>query len=89
MFKLDAEIIRGYINDPNIGYEKVEKVLDAAHAIRYSIGRSIGVKELSDEEIRLRRIKDYKDKISNRRVGKKYFKDSKERNRIFYATNRN
>ena len=66
MFKLDAEIIRGYINDPNIGYEKVEKVLDAAHAIRYSIGRSIGVKELSDEEIRLRRIKDYKDKISNR-----------------------
>ncbi|MBS6007679.1 MAG: SpoVR family protein, partial [Clostridium baratii] len=66
MFKLDAEIIRGYINDPNIGYEKVEKVLDAAHAIRYSIGRSIGVKEISDEEIRLRRIKDYKDKISNR-----------------------
>lgn len=66
MFKLDSEIIRGYINNPNIGYEKVEKILDAAHAIRYSIGRSIGVKELNDEEIRERRIEDYKNKIVNR-----------------------
>lgn len=66
MFKLDSEIIRGYINSPTIGYEKVEKILDAAHAIRYSIGRSIGVKELNDEEIRERRIEDYKNKIVNR-----------------------
>ena len=66
MFKLDSEIIRGYINNPTIGYEKVEKILDAAHAIRYSIGRSIGVKELNDEEIRERRIEDYKNKIVNR-----------------------
>ena len=66
MFKLDSEIIRSYINNPSIGYDKVEKVLDAAHAIRYSIGRSIGVRELKDEEIRLRRINDYKEKIANR-----------------------
>lgn len=66
MFKLDADIIRGYINNPNIGYDKVEKILDAAHAVKYSIKRSIGVKELSDSEIRDRRIKDYKDKIVNR-----------------------
>lgn len=66
MFKLDSEIIRGYINNPTIGYSKVEKILDAAHAIRYSIGRSIGVKELDDEEIREKRIQDYKNKISNR-----------------------
>lgn len=66
MFKLDSEIIRGYINSPIIGYEKVEKILDAAHAVRYSIGRSIGVKELNDEEIRERRIEDYKNKIVNR-----------------------
>lgn len=66
MFKLDSEIIRGYINNPTIGYEKVEKILDAAHAVRYSIGRSIGVKELNDEEIRDRRIEDYKNKIVNR-----------------------
>ncbi len=66
MFKLDSEIIRGYINNPSIGYDKVEKILDAAHAIRYSIGRSIGVKELNDSEIKLRRINAYKEKIANR-----------------------
>lgn len=66
MFKLDAEIIRSYINNPNIGYEKVEKILDAAHSIRYSIGRTIGVKEISDKEIRSRRIEDYKKEIENR-----------------------
>ncbi|WP_436512992.1 SpoVR family protein [Clostridium thermobutyricum] len=66
MFKLDAEIIRSYINNPDIGYEKVEKILDAAHSIRYSIGRTIGVKEISDKEIRSRRIEDYKKEIENR-----------------------
>ncbi|MGL5477677.1 MAG: SpoVR family protein [Clostridium sp.] len=66
MFKLDSEIIRGYINDPSIGYEKVEKVLDAAHSVKYSIKRAIGVKEISDLEIRERRIKDYKSSIETR-----------------------
>ena len=66
MFKLDSEIIRVYINNPSIGYDKVEKILDAAHAIRYSIGRSIGVNELNDSEIKLRRINAYKEKIANR-----------------------
>ena len=32
MFKLDADIIRDYINDPNIGYAKVEKILSAEKA---------------------------------------------------------
>ena len=53
MFKLDADIIRSYINDPSIGYSRVEKILDAAHALRYQIPRVVGVKELSDEEIEL------------------------------------
>ncbi|WP_194189751.1 SpoVR family protein [Clostridium chrysemydis] len=66
MFKLDSEIIRGYINDPSIGYEKVEKVLDAAHSVKYSIKRAIGVKEISDLEIKERRINDYKSSIENR-----------------------
>ncbi|MGL5647525.1 MAG: SpoVR family protein [Clostridium sp.] len=68
MFKLDAEIIRGYINNPSIGYEKVEKILDAAHSIKYSIGRSIGVEEISDTEIRERRISDYKKEIRERGI---------------------
>ena len=66
MFKLDADIIRGYINDPSIGYAKVEKILDAAHALRYQIPRVVGVKELSDEEIKSNLIDEYNRKIENR-----------------------
>lgn len=68
MFKLDAEIIRDYINDPSIGYERVEKVLDAAHAIRYQIPRVVGIKELSNEEIKERIISDYNSKKENKGI---------------------
>lgn len=34
MFKNHATRIRSYIQDPSIGYIKVEKILDAAHAIK-------------------------------------------------------
>ena len=68
MFKLDAEIIRGYINDPSIGYEKVEKILDAAHAIRYQIPRTVGMKELSDEELKESIISDYISKKENKGI---------------------
>lgn len=66
MFNLDSKIIREYIDDPSIGYEKVERILDAAHAIRYQVGRTIGVKELSDDEIKESIIKDYESKKENR-----------------------
>lgn len=68
MFKLDAEIIRGYINDPSIGYEKVEKILDAAHAIKFQIPRVVGIKELSSEEIKENLIEDYYLKKENRGI---------------------
>lgn len=68
MFKLDAEIIRGYINDPSIGYEKVEKIIDAAHAIRYQIPRVVGIKELSSEEIKESILSDYYSKKENRGI---------------------
>ncbi|SQB90354.1 stage V sporulation protein R [Clostridium paraputrificum] len=68
VFKLDGEIIREYINAPGIGYEKVERILDAAHAIRYNIGRVIGRKEITDEEIRKNRIDDYKKAIENKSI---------------------
>lgn len=35
MFKNHTDRIRGYINDSNIGYEMVERVIDATHAIKY------------------------------------------------------
>lgn len=68
MFKVDADIIREYINTPGIGYEKVERILDAAHAIRYNISRVVGRKEKTDEEIRIDLINSYQNAISNRSI---------------------
>lgn len=39
MFKAHADRIREYIHDPFIGPEKVERILDAAHALRYQTSR--------------------------------------------------
>jgi stage V sporulation protein R len=52
MFKNHASRIREYIQDPGIGYAKVEKILNAAHAIKYQISRTIGEKRLTEEEKR-------------------------------------
>jgi stage V sporulation protein R len=38
MFKNHATRIRSYIQDPSIGYEEVERIIDAAHAIKYHCG---------------------------------------------------
>lgn len=48
MFKNHANRIRSYIQDPSIGYEKVERVLDAAHSIRYQC--SLSEKKKEDEK---------------------------------------
>lgn len=40
-FKNHSVRIRDYILDPSIGYEEVEKILDAAHAIKFHCGSSI------------------------------------------------
>ncbi len=68
MFKLDGDIIRGYINTPGIGYEKVERILDAVHAIRYNIGRVIGRKEKTQDEIKKSLIDEYERKLDNRSI---------------------
>lgn len=68
MFNLDSKMIRSYIDDPSIGYEKVERILDAAHAIRYHVGRAIGVKELTDEEIKKNMLEEYESKKGNRTI---------------------
>lgn len=38
MFKNHASRVRSYIQDPSIGYAQVEKILDAAHAIKLQWG---------------------------------------------------
>lgn len=72
MFNLDAKIIREYIDDPSIGYGQVERILDAAHAIRYQVGRTIGIKELSTNEIKENVIDDYEKKKINRDILDEY-----------------
>ena len=59
MFKNHAQRIRTYIQDPSIGYEKVERILDAAHSLRFQTYRTIGEKHISDEEVRNKIIQKY------------------------------
>lgn len=54
MFKNHAARIREYISDPSIGYAKVERVVNAAHALRYQCVRTIGARKLGADELRSR-----------------------------------
>ncbi len=53
-FKVRGDRIRSYIEDPSIGLERVESVLDAAHAISLQCRRNLAVRKLSQEEERTR-----------------------------------
>lgn len=50
MFKNHATRVREYISDPGIGYKKVEKILNAAHAMKLHVSRIANEKRISDEE---------------------------------------
>ncbi|WP_408956278.1 SpoVR family protein [Natroniella sp. ANB-PHB2] len=50
MFKNHAKRIREYIFNPGIGYQKVERVLDTAHALKFQTSKVINEKKLSREE---------------------------------------
>jgi stage V sporulation protein R len=51
-FKAHAERVRSYMEDPSIGADKVENILDAAHALSLQRRRNLAVKKLSPEEER-------------------------------------
>ncbi|MEQ8154336.1 MAG: SpoVR family protein [Clostridiaceae bacterium] len=68
MFKLDGETIRRFINNPAIGYEKTERVLDAAHAIRFQIPRVPGEKKISDRELKSRLMRDFNEKVRDKGI---------------------
>jgi len=55
MFKHHANRIRNYIEDPSIGVEKVERILDAAHALSLQRSRNMAITKLSRGEIQKRR----------------------------------
>lgn len=48
--KVHAKRVRGYIEQPSIGLEKVEAILDAAHALAIQCRRNLAIKKLTSEE---------------------------------------
>jgi stage V sporulation protein R len=51
-FKLRADRVRAYFEDPGIGRDKVERVLDAAHALSLQCRRNPAIRKLSEDEQR-------------------------------------
>mgnify|MGYP005836232881 FL=1 len=49
-FKAHADRVRSYTEDPSIGAGKVERILDAAHALQFQCRRARGVKKRSEED---------------------------------------
>ena len=55
-FKTRATRIRRYCEDPTIGLERVEPILDAAHALSLQCRRNLAVRKPSEEEARQTRF---------------------------------
>ncbi len=51
MFKNHGKRIRSYIQDPSIGYGKVEEILDAAHGIKLQCGFFDDCENLADQNL--------------------------------------
>jgi len=57
-FKSAAKYIKTLIEDPSIGIDEVEEILDAAHSIKYQVPRYPGIKYKSHQELlQLERIR--------------------------------
>lgn len=84
MFKSHARRISDYIKDPSIGYARVERVLNAAHALRFQIHRIVGEKHLTSEQQKHRLLDQYDNKDSSRHplLDKKTEKPLPDLNRI-------
>ena len=54
--KARADRTRDYCEDPSIGLERVEKLLDAAHALSINCHRNPAIRKLRPEEQRQRRL---------------------------------
>lgn len=50
MFKTNADRVRSYVEDPSIGIERVEQVLDAAHALSLQRSKNLAIRKLSRPE---------------------------------------
>ena len=51
-FKSAGKRVKKYMEDPNNGIDKVERILDACHAIRFQVPRSPGLKRRNHKELK-------------------------------------
>jgi len=49
-FKAHAMRVRRYVEDPSIGYEKVERILDSAHALQFNCRRNLAIRKVGHKE---------------------------------------
>tara|TARA_R110002110_G_scaffold399853_1_gene615902 strand:+ start:1204 stop:2523 length:1320 start_codon:yes stop_codon:yes gene_type:complete len=64
-FKSSAKRVKKYMEDPGIGVDRVEKILDACHAIRFQVPRTPGIKRRNHKELH----KYYKELMMNDPTG--------------------
>lgn len=57
-FKSHANRVRHYVEDPSIGLEKVEAILDAAHALSLQCRRNLAIKKPSASEERQMKLEE-------------------------------
>jgi stage V sporulation protein R len=51
-FKAASKRIRKYMEDPHIGIDKVERILDACHTVRFQVPRTPGIKRRNHKELK-------------------------------------
>tara|TARA_B100001094_G_scaffold141276_1_gene136903 strand:+ start:2030 stop:3346 length:1317 start_codon:yes stop_codon:yes gene_type:complete len=51
-FKSAGKRVKKYMEDPNIGVERVEKILDACHAMKFQVPRSPGIKRRNHKDLK-------------------------------------
>ncbi|MFQ5534532.1 MAG: SpoVR family protein [Sphingomonadales bacterium] len=54
--KLAAERVRSYIEDPSVGIDAVENILDSAHAVAHQRRRNIAIRKLDRKEQEIRAL---------------------------------
>lgn len=64
-FKTSAKRVKKYMEDPNIGVDEVERILDACHTIKFQVPRTPGLKRRDHKELK----KYYQELIKHDRLG--------------------
>ena len=57
-FKSHANRVRNYVEDPSIGLDKVETILDAAHALSLQCRRNLAIHKPSEQEQRRKKFEE-------------------------------